>query len=227
MSMNNPSMDAELIEAHKSALRDLKKAKRLAVLIPLTLLVALIAYVCYRGWDFFHNKVPVVMKEVTKRAPEAIGPVLGEAGASFKKVAGVYGREISKVAKRDWPIYEKLLKSQSQGFTQYTAKLRIHAGENFKTFQGRILANVEKHLAPDLTGAEREEFEKTVAKAMYQRLQAEIKANWEAQMDQVATLCKNFQKISDNTPPLESAKPQYLTGMGLEMLGLQLEEASK
>jgi hypothetical protein len=219
--------ESELIEAHKLARRRLKRAKRLAIAAPLVLILALVTYVGFSACDFFRNKAPKVVAAVVKRSPEVVCPALSDAGESLKRLAPVYEKALADVWRRDAPIYQGLVDSQSKEFLEYTRGMQVRVVDDFRKIEGRILLNVEKHLTPTLLPEERREFEKAVAKTLYDRLNNEVKTHWDAQMRQVAGICQDFQKIALTTPDPQSKKPQYMIGVGLELLGDKLQEASK
>lgn len=219
--------EAELIEAHKLAKRKLAKAKVLATGVPLVLVLALIGYVWWAAVDFFKNKAPQVISSVMKQAPDELRPVLGEATAAVGRVVPVYQKAIGEVVQRDMPIYKKLVESQKQGFIEYARGMHKKIVDRFGGLEDKILTNVEKHLAPGMLAEERKIFEREVADALYARLEQEVQANWDIQLKQVKAISDDFNTIALNTPPLKSDKPRYLAGIGLELLGLKLQEYAK
>lgn len=220
--------DSQLVDAHKLALRKLRKAERMAVLVPFVLLVIVLTYLWLSIVSFTKEGWPKTLNLVMQRAPEVVQPVLSDTSLSLKRLAPVYGDAILKSWQRDLPIYKRLVESQKDAMLEYAAVMNEKIQARFMALESRLLTDVERHLAPDLVGTDREIFEKTVAKSLYNRLENEVQANWKSHIDSVNAITDGFYAVALKTPPpLKKNTGPYMVGVGFELLGIKIQEASK
>jgi len=230
MSSSHPAPahpETDLVEMHRQTLRRLWRVQRNAVLVPLVLLVALVGYIWFRLDDFCKNKAPLILTEVVKQSPQYMGPVLGSATDSLGRLAPIYSQAIQKVYHRDFPIYKQLIELQKAELTKYAQSQQLVIEKHVGQLSAKLLGNVERHLAPDLTTREREAFEQAVAQSIYQRLKKELDSNWMTQIKQLKSISNDLYTISITTPQVPSKNSKYMTGVGLELLGRKLQEYSK
>jgi hypothetical protein len=225
---NAPTPEATgLIAEHKKAINNLKRAERLALLLPLSLLLVVAVTLWWQVSQFFAKGIRQTTQSIIAQAPETVSPVLGTLTDSLGRIAPIYRAEISRVWERDQQIYHNLISSQSEQFTRYAAGLQPLLKKRAEEIMSKILLKVEQQLAPDLTADERELFEEQIALALYDRLYKEVEAQWQPHMTHVENISNNLALIAQTEPDTTDLKPAYLMGAGLEVLGIKLKELNR
>ncbi len=215
--------DGDLVSAHRQAKKSLERARKTAILVPLTLLVALGAYLWWRIDDFCHKKAPEVLQKVASRSGEVVGPLTARASQAMLRLAPVYAGAIRKVMARDHETYMAIAQAQFFLFADYSNASKLRMLSRANSLLTRVLAEVEKELVPALSGGEKVIFEATVAQTIHERYRDEINNVWRSQLKCVDAVSQSLHTIAELHPEAAHFSPTYLMGIGLEYAGLKLE----
>jgi len=221
--MNPKGSPKTIEEQHSQALKDLRNARRFAVLAPVTLLVLMLIGVWLKFDGFIKTDGHKVPAAILKGAPKALSPVGGLTVEAIERVAPIYQAAIARVYERDKAIYAKLFASQIQEFIAYSQSLGSTVKNNFEGLSDTVMAALEERLTPGMSVEERIEFRGHAALHLYTLLNEEIENNWQHHVDQVNLTCKQLYSIS-LTAPDKPLPPRYLIGGALELLGIYLQE---
>ena len=199
----------------------------MALTVPLVLVVVLVAYLCFRIYDFAKYKLPVVGSTLLQHTPEVLVPIVSQSSKSLEKIAPVYQKAIVHVFERDKDLYQKIIHRELDTLTSYLNESAGKATERSLVFKKDLLTHIENHFDSTLSPSDRKIFEESVAQSLYDNLQDEVKQNWNLHLKKVKKISEDIYSISLKTPPPTSKNPQYMVGVGLELLGTKLQEAAK
>jgi len=221
---SNASQEAQLVEAHALALKELRTARRVAILVPFALLLMLLAALGIKVGNFAKNDAPKIPQKLVEKAPAYLDEAAGLSLEALGRLTPIYQKAIAQAFERDKEIYRKLVESQTSELLKYAAGMQVQLRERFDGLMKSVLASVEDKLAAGMSVEEKREFEALVAMRLYDLLRAEVETNWARHVEKIENVCTQMYALSLGTDEAKNMEPRQIIGVGLELLGLYLQE---
>jgi hypothetical protein len=223
MAQTPSPTEADLVAAHKNAIHQLAVSQRMAVAVPLLLLIGLVAMVWIKMNYFIKIGAPQTLGLIIQKSPRAIVPLARTSIEAFNRLAPVYGDAIKRAFDRDHDKIATIVNQQIKGFSDYAANTNVVIQERMKETTTRLAVTVANRLTSGMTDKEAEEFTHAAAGALYAKLGFEIQNRWSEEMALVGRLGDKLNTIAQNDSEAKDAEPSIVVGAGLELVGRKIQ----
>ncbi len=223
MAQNDLLSEAELVEAHKLAVHQLATSQRVAIAVPLLLLVGLIVALWIQLDQFRKVGASQTIGLLVEHAPQSLSPVALEAAKSVERLAPVYADAISQMAARDQAKINAIADAQIKEFKTYAQTTQVTIASNLKKMVEQSAAKVSDRLTAGMTSDQAARFHEEVASAIYAKTGEQLQARWYDQLNLVGKVCADLYSIALSTPEAKETAPSVVLGAGMELMGRKIQ----